>query len=255
MKTVQRSGVGRVVVLWAMATMVQAADWQTFRGTSVPVGNGHASTFVTMGEEGRVQAIGVRLDAAALENLPQPQAGQMPDFPFQLPMPAAGPRTPVNHVVMNWEALGHPPEKVYDVPHFDFHFYLIDPATRAGIHFHSEGDSAMPANQPAHEHLAAGYVVPPGTAVPAMGVHAIDTGSSEFQGKPFTATFIYGYHHRQLAFLEPMVALSFLKTQPDFAANIARPAQYGHAGVYPSRYRVQYDAAAKAYDIVLDEMR
>eukprot|EP01084_Bolivina_argentea_P099700 179189_1 len=38
--------------------------------------------------------------------------------------------TKFNHLWLNYEPVGHGPIGVYDVPHWDFHFYLIDSETR-----------------------------------------------------------------------------------------------------------------------------
>lgn len=95
-------------------------------------------------------------------------------------MPANAPQTVVNHVMMDWEAKGHPPPGVYDTPHFDFHFYVVTPAERKKVMFKSEAESGDPSQQPAAEQMAPGYIMPPGTAVPRMGVHAVDPKSGEF---------------------------------------------------------------------------
>jgi hypothetical protein len=53
---------------------------------------------------------------------------------------------------MDWEPHGHPPPGVYDVPHFDFHFYMITPEERAGI------DGSTGGQDPAAEFVPAHYV-------------------------------------------------------------------------------------------------
>ena len=67
-----------------------------------------------------------------------------------------GIRPVVDHVVINWEAVGHPPPKVYDVPHFDFHFYLVKRAETMKVRFNSDAESADPRQQPPAELLPAG---------------------------------------------------------------------------------------------------
>ena len=99
--------------------------------------------------------------------------------------------------------------------------------------------------------VPAGYQVVPETVVNKMGVHAIDTGAPEFHGKPFTATFIYGYYKGHLTFVEPMVTRAFLLGKPSFSAPVRTPAEYSASGYYPTRYAVRYDARQKAYLIEL----
>lgn len=226
-----------------------------FEGKPVPLGNGTARTVVRTDAAGKPEAIAVVLTESALDGLPAAAPGTHPDFAYVLPMPEKGPRTVVDHVMINWEAAGHPPQKVYDVPHFDFHFYLVDSAQREKAQFKDESESASPAQQPPAELLPAGYVIPPGTAVTGMGVHAINPASAEFKGQPFTATFIYGFHDKRQTFLEPMVTVAYLKSKPAFSAPISRPTTYLKAGVYPASYSVKYDAAARAYEISLNDLR
>lgn len=243
--------------LFSMVSGAIAADTQgpAYKGKAVRLGSGTAYTIVRTDADGKPVSIGVVLTEKALEGLPAAAKGANPDFPFVLPMPAKGPKTIFDHVVVNWESQGHPPPKVYDVPHFDFHFYLVDRRYQSKVKFKSEAESGDPAQQPAAEFLPAGYVVPPGTAVTSMGVHAINPTAPEFKGQPFTATFIYGYHNKKLTFLEPMASIEFLKTKPTFSALVARPASYLKAGVYPSSYSIGYNEAERTYEVRLDGLK
>lgn len=227
----------------------------TFEGKPVRVGKGTAHTVVRTDAQGEPTSIGVAFSARALDGLPTAAKGADPNFPYVLPMPTSGPKTVVDHVLLNWESAGHPPPGVYDVPHFDFHFYLVSNEDRMKVSFNSAKDSGDPAQQPAAEHMPAGYIVPPGTAVPHMGVHAINPEAPEFHDQPFTATLIYGYHDRQLTFIEPMASRAYLKSKPSFSAPAPRPATYGKSGVYPSSYSIKYDAARKMYDVMLGDLR
>lgn len=229
-----------------------------YEGAAVALGNGTAKTVVRTDDMGKPVSIAVVFSESALEGLPAGAASPgapPPDFSYLLSMPERGPRTVVDHVMVNWNPGGHPPAKVYDVPHFDFHFYLVSSAQREKVHFSHDADSGHPSQQPAAELLPAGYLVPPGTAVPKMGVHAINTKAPEFNGQPFTATFIYGFHDGQQTFLEPMVTLAYLKSKPSLNAPVERPARYLKTGAYPSSYSVRYDAGTKSYELSLDGLR
>jgi hypothetical protein len=261
MKAKQVLDIAQVAVVAAMvcsvtpATTLAQGNGATFKGNAVRIGNGTAHTVVRTDAGGKPVSIAVVLTETALDGLPQPAKGASADFPYRLPMPKDGPKTVVDHVVVNWEAAGHPPAKVYDVPHFDFHFYLSSPAYQQKIRFKNENESAEPSQQPAAEALPPGYVIPPGTAVPKMGVHAINPAGPEFKGEPFTATFIYGYHNKQLTFLEPMASLAFMKSKTAFSAPVPRPATYLKAGAYPSSYSIKFDEATKTYEVGLDGLR
>lgn len=259
MKSIQtgaRLAMVATATLLATACMTPAQEKAAiYEGKPVALGNGTARTVVRTDGAGNPVSIAVVLTESALEGLPAGAAGGQTYVAYELPMPERGPRTVVDHVLVNWEFGGHPPPKVYDVPHFDFHFYLVGRADREKVHFQNEGESGHPSQQPPAQLLPAGYVVPPGTAVPQMGVHAVNLGAPEFNGKPFTATFIYGFHNKQQTFLEPMVTLAYLKTKPAFSAPVVRPATFQKAGLYPSSYSVRYDAAAKSYQVSLDGLR
>jgi len=201
-----------------------------------------------------VNAISIVFTPGMLKGLPE--AGQgAPDVPFKLSMPKDGPKTVVDHVVINWEPHGHQPPKVYDVPHFDFHFYLVNEEHQSHVVFKEDKESGDPAQQPPAELIPAGYIVPPGTAVSQMGVHAVKPSGPEFNGKPFTATFIYGYFDKKLTFIEPMASVAFLESKPNFREQITQPKQYTFAGRYPSAYSVTYDPNSNTYEVGLESLK
>lgn len=237
-----------------LASSAQATS-AAYKGQTVRIGKGSAHTVVRTDASGKPVTVSIVFTESALEGLPSPVKRGRPDVPYLLPMPTKGPKTVIDHVVINWEPGGHPPPKVYDVPHFDFHFYLSGRKAQQQVRFKSEAESGDPSQQPPAELMAAGYVIPPGTAVPTMGVHAINPAASEFNGQPFTATFIYGYHNKQLTFLEPMATIEFLKSKPTFSAPVARPAKYLKAGAYPSSYSVKYEPESKSYEVSLEDLQ
>lgn len=260
-RTSARAHWSPVLVLAAIACAlgagpaVAATKPATYEGKAVHIGHGIAHTVVRTDASGKPASIGVVFTPGMLDGLPKAAKGAVPDFPYALPMPTKGPRTVVDHVAIDWESEGHPPPHVYDVPHFDFHFYLVSHAEQKKVSFKNENESGDPSQQPPADLLPAGYVVPPGTAVPQMGVHAVNPASPEFHGQPFTATFIYGYYNKQQTFIEPMVSLAYLKSKPSFSAPVPRPASYTKPGAYPSAYSVKHDAARNVYEVTLEELK
>src|SRR5690606_25386220 len=93
-------------------------------GPAHPVGAGNARTYVTVDEEGTPATIGVRLDAAALDDLPSALLPVTEAYVLELPEEAAA--TAFDHVTVDWNSHGHDPQHGFDVPHFDVHFYLLD---------------------------------------------------------------------------------------------------------------------------------
>lgn len=227
---------------------------RSYQGKPVAFGQGLAHAVVRTDASDKPIAIGVVFKADALAHLPKPAKGARSDVAYVLPMPRTGPRTVVDHIVINWESTGHPPPNVYDVPHVDFHFYLVSLAAHEKIRFRSDAESAHPSQRAAAELLPQGYATPPGTAVARMGVHAINMASGELHGQPFNATFIYGFYNRQQTFLEPMVSLDYLLSKPSFSTPIARPQTYSRPGSYPGAYSVKYDASRDVYEVMLEDL-
>lgn len=232
----------------AVGAAPQAAEATIYAGDPVRVGNGVARVIVATNRVGTPTSVSVVLSRAALDGLP----GQ--DREYVLPMPAGAPHAGYAHVGLNWKPAGHPPAGVYSVPHFDVHFYLISRAEREAVTFRG-ADAARSLAMPDGALVPTGYVVPPETAVEKMGVHGLNTDSSEFHGKPFTHTFVYGYYAGRLTFLEPMVTLDYLRTRPDITVPVRTPRAYSMAGYYPTKYRVGFDASRGEYRISLLGLR
>jgi len=228
-------------------------------GPTVAVGKGNARTYVRR-TAGAPREVGVLLDAAVMEGLPEhasPGHGiTMPDghamFEYTLPLPA-GAGTDIRHVVLNWNPGGHEPPGVYDVKHFDFHFYTIPETERRAIVPTDPAFATKAARQPSKEEMPAGFILPPGTVVPQMGAHWLDASAPELAGKPFTTTFIVGSWDGRVIFQEPMITKAFLERRPDTTITLPQPATRSKGRFIAGSYRIQWDAAAKGYRIALIE--
>lgn len=227
---------------------IAPANAATYSGKPTAVGNGTARIVVTTDVAGNPTAVMIVLSSAALEGLP---SKDKPDgeWEYMLAMPS-GPRTGFDHVAVDWNPQGHEPKKIYGVPHFDFHFYMVSVAQQMAVAF-PKGDRDPAAHVTDGTLMAPGYVIPPGTEVPKMGSHAVNMSSPEFRGKPFTITFLYGYYKNRLTFLEPMITRAFLLSHPDVTTSVPVPKNYSVPGWYPSKYVVRYDRTRKAYVIAL----
>lgn len=232
---------------------VRQASAQQYVGKGVPVGQGYARVVVATNEMNVPTAVAVVLDKAALDGLPEATASKM-EFEYVLPMPSKAPATGYDHVALDWNPLGHSPKGIYTAPHFDVHYYLISSAEQNAISFKGE-NAAKGSAAPDARLVPSGYVIPPDTAVEAMGVHAVDTGSPEFHGKPFTHTFIYGYYRGHMNFVEAMVTKKFMESHSDVTASVKTPDSYSRTGYYPSRYRIGYDAKRGQYTVALGGLK
>ncbi|WP_116105641.1 hypothetical protein [Lewinella sp. IMCC34191] len=137
---------------------------------------------------------------------------------------------------------------MYDVPHFDIHFYFISEAERnlIGPYDTMEFNRPLPAVQ-----LPEMYIETPG-GVPRMGAHVVDAISPEVNGTgPFTHTFIFGKYNGQLNFLEPMAAESWLRTFPDVYVPIRQPQTYGLSGYFPEAYVIQFAEEDRSFRVGL----
>ncbi len=236
-----------------VANAVSAAETvKVHLGKPVQVGNGTAWVQVVEDRSGVPTSVSVLVSEEALNGLPEGKHGSAHEsHEYQLPMPDGSARTGFDHATIDWNPMGHEPNGVYSAPHFDVHFYVIDSAARNAITFKNESTKETALKQPAPDLVPAGYVVPPDTAVERMGVHGVDPTGSEFHGKPFTTTFIYGFYNGETIFVEPMVTKAFLETKPDVTMPVRMPKSFSHSGFYPDRYRVAYDPQNRTYVVAL----
>jgi len=246
------------MALWAMGGIVAsgmlACDdeptappaTQTITGEALAVGNGTARTWVTL-RDGQPTAVGVTLTGSALEGLP----AHPTSFDLSLPWQAAS--ASIDHLGLDWNPGGHPPPGVYSVPHFDVHFYSVTEQQRGAITAMGDDAARVMALPPA-QFRPMDYVSDM-QGVPRMGLHWSDPNSPEFNGQPFTRTFIYGSYDGEFIFWEPMVTLAHLQTHPNEAIDIKQPPQYPVANrFYPLEYGIRYDAASGETTIALEQL-
>jgi hypothetical protein len=246
---------GLLIIGASLVAAGSVAKAATYEGTAVHVGKGIARVVVHTDKLGEPSSVAVVMTQEALKGLPTKLNKKSPEgsWEYPLPMPTHGPKTGYTEVVIDWNPHGHPPPHVYTVPHFDFHFYGISSAEVEKISFTGPTDPATKVSDTAL--IPPHYKVIPATAINQMGVHAIDTTAPELHGKPFTATFIYGYNKGQLIFLEPMVTRAYLLTKPNLSSPVQTPAQYSRTGYYPTNYSVRYDKQSNAYVVALGSLK
>jgi len=215
------------------------------RGETQAVGDGFIYTWVHNDTMNRPTAIGVSFSESLLNNLPDANT----EYPLRFP--EVVPHAPFDHFTLDWEVHGHYPEQFYGAPHFDFHFYLISPQTRAqmtGV----GADIAREEKQPPAQFIPQGYV-PAEPPVTLMGLHWIRLDFPEFHGQPFTESFIYGSYNGRLAFIEPMITRAFFLTKPAPVTKVVyQPKAFQVSGYYPTRYAITYDATRHLYTVALE---
>jgi hypothetical protein len=272
--------VGACALLWTAAgnaTPTAAQDRAV--GWRAKLGQGTASSFAELQPDGAPRTIGIAVTGDALASLPQePTDGHhcfdrdgngaiaqdtecVHTHEFVIPLPDAVSQRadmPFKWVLLNWNAHGHVPPGVYDVPHFDIHFYMqpIEDVFAigdgpCGPEFTDCDDYAL-AKKPLPADLMHPDFKDVDAVAPAMGNHLIDLSGQEFHGAPFTRSWIFGMFDGRVTFYEQMIALSYLRTRPNDCAEIKSPPAVDLSGYYPTEYCVHYDAGADAYSVSLE---
>lgn len=240
------------------------AQTKTYYGEPAVMGHGTARTYVTLGSNGAPVAIGVIFPQTMLEGLPEKrnatgrcfdkngngkidEHGECEgDYEVRLALPAALGNKPdlvVRWVGLNWNPEGHEPPGVYDLPHFDFHFYGVERDAIDGIRVGSCGFfidcedfkravSPVPAKYVASDHINVN------AAVGGMGNHLVDSKSPELSTPPqkFTHTWIFGAYGGHIIFYEPMITREFLLSGFSGCVPIKQPQGWEKTGYHPTEY-------------------
>lgn len=253
-------------------------------GDAVPLGSGRIRMYAQLAGA-RPLTLGFVLDDRALATLPSaPTDGTvcydkdgngsieqltecMHNHNYELRLP----KRFVNQVggpftwgLVNWNPMGHDPEGIYTAPHFDFHFYMQDKAARDAIRTGTcaaHGIIDCGDYQVAKKPVPAQYVPPTygdfDAVVAKMGNHLIDATSPEFNGQPFTHTFMYGAYDGAVTFYEPMVTRSVLDGLaaggPPICTPNKTPQAWQVAGWYPTRYCFEHRANRRDVTVTLTD--
>lgn len=257
-------------------------------GAPQRIGNGIVRTYIITGKNDRgvPLEVGVAMSERMMDGLPAPmamsaeemkKAGHSNMTMLLLDLPKKNP-TQYRFVQFDWNAAGHEPAGVYDLPHFDFHFYTVPVSVRNSIVPTDPQFAQKAASFPATEFRAPFYLdastaagaPPAAVTVPQMGLHWLDVRSPELQKltghpeawKPFTKTFIYGSWDGQFIFDEPMITRAYIVAKHDATDAAVRDEvipvstaqRYAPAGYYPSAYRISWNEKAKEYRVALTQL-
>jgi hypothetical protein len=219
----------------------------TIEGDCASVYDGRVCTWATLsGDE--VVEFGATVPIQAIEAAPLDLELVFPPVPVAIiPLPTeVAKETGFNHLMINWENHGHPPA-LFAVPHFDFHFYAVDPAAVAAVDC---ADLGKPAQLPE------GYALPDisipglgdlvGLCVPGMGMHAMPAEEVD-QTEPFGASMLVGYYGGDVIFLEPMIARAKLLRAEGFSMKVPTVTTAGANVRWPGHFEAVYDEETQAY--------
>jgi hypothetical protein len=253
------------------------ADTQSYRGACAEygertqLGNGTVTAY-SQREGSRPVSIGMIMTDGVLDGLPQdpPNDGKWcfdkdgngtvdpatectGGYENQLEFAAAFKRnadTPFTYILANWNPHGHIPVGVYNVPHFDVHFYTGTDAERTAIRpgpcpaLVNCDDYELGKRLPAAKYLAPDFI-DVDAVEPAMGNHLVDPTGPEFNGQPFTHTWIYGVWDTKITFFEPMVTHEWFAglragTTPDGCFDFKLPTNWQESGWFPTKYCLRH---------------
>jgi hypothetical protein len=149
---------------------------------------------------------------------------------------------------LQWHPSGHEPEHVYNVPHFDVHFYTITEPVRQTIIPNAPAGKVMPSKSimPPDGILAPGFV-------PGMGMHNVPKAQPEFNGGAFAISPIIGYWNGNLAFFEVMFTKDWLSLKRGIVGRFPQPTSVKQHGSYPTKYSVSYDKAKDEYQVAISD--
>jgi hypothetical protein len=239
-------------------------------GGQTELGKGTVSSYAELNRQGEPTAIGVVFSPGVLDGLPasgsdlhhcfdqnkdgrvDPATECIHTYEHVLPLPDAVARrkdVPFKWVLLNWNPAGHIPPGIYDVPHFDVHFYIEPIANIFALESGPCGPEFVRCDQfeVARQAVPSNYVPPDfrnvDAVVPAMGNHLIDLTGPEFNRQPFTRSWIFGVYGGRVIFYEEMVSRAFLLTKPQSCSPIKSPKAVATSGFYPTVSCLRHDAA------------
>lgn len=275
-----------VIVSLAVLTMVGCASERQAAqssgrvlGANSSIGKGTVSSYAEFDDSGAPRAIGVIFQASALDGLPargtdghhcvdrnkdgkiDPAKECVETYERIIPLPSDVARRadlPFKWIGLNWNPHGHIPPGVYDLPHFDVHFYIdsIENIYAIGTGYCGPEfvrcDQFKIATRPLpSNYMHADYKNVEAVA-PAMGNHLIDLTSPEFHKQKFTRTFIYGVYDGRITFYEEMLTHEYLLTRPDRCFAIKSPPAVGVRGYYPTQSCIRYLPQSNEYTVSLE---
>ncbi|MBZ9729929.1 DUF5602 domain-containing protein [Salegentibacter sp. JZCK2] len=215
----------------------------TYYGPSQEFADGTAWSMVQFDSDGDLHAIALKFSESALSGMPEMM------YEITLPLPEEAEGIVFDHIDIGFMPQGHEPPGVYDIPHFDLHFYMISHEEKMQI-----TDAELAEILPPAEYIPATYIPTPGF-IPMMGKHWLSMEAGELNGEVFDQTFIMGSYNGSFIFFEPMVTLDYLNEKTSMEYQIHQPQSFERTGYYyPTRYSINYDAEAKEYTVMLSGM-
>ncbi len=205
-----------------------------YKGNTLTLGNGKAYAWAKLSDDKSTPlSVGMTFEKGALENLSH---DALTSLILYMPTEALG-KTPFDHVYLTFSHTGHEPPGIYDIAHFDVHFYTVPVDAHINIPPYT-ADTAAPYDLlPAADEVPVPYFRLP-TGVPTMGTHWGNPLAPELNGQKFVETFIMGSYNGKVTFYEPMITLSLLQSKPNISKDAPVAAKHAVPGYYPTKYTI-----------------
>lgn len=247
-KTINLTVIALLIMVASISGCKKSSSRQTlFTGDAVALGSGSMKSFIKTDNDGKPISIGFTINEAAINALPSMDTMYMLMLPMMSGNMNMSMPTPFDHLEVDWSANGDAGSTIFNHPHLDCHFFMINSTAQMGIMMGMDtvmiADNYLPQNCKADSEAEAN-----------MGVHVYDTLSSEYHGTAFSHTFMYGFYHGDMDFIEMLCAKSFLDGKSNYTGDISQPTAFKAHGYYPMKYTVSYDANTKTYTYSLDNL-
>lgn len=260
---------GAVLASWVLATGAASAGEHSeiHEGESADVGDGTVTAYATT-NSGEFSSLGVHVDGDALASVDDDGEEPHEEVATHLSFPDEVDTRQFTFMGFHFNPMGHPPPEVYTVPHFDFHFYMIEEEVVEGVPM---GVAAY--DLPDEQHPPEYAFEDPRFIEPEMGEHLLDGTAPEFGDGEFTHTYVYGAYdpaidpeepdgamemelggetqevpvfegdgEGRLHFVEPMVTTEFFAgLDEEISADVATPESFFTEDQYPTEYVLRPD--------------
>ncbi|NHN61573.1 MULTISPECIES: hypothetical protein [Halorussus] len=242
------------VLVTGTGSATSAATTTAFHeGESIAVGDGTVTAYATTTPKATVESLGVHVDGAAMDAFDDEEVKAPLAFPAQTAAGNALDHHQFRFVRFEYLPEGHIPKGVYDVPHFDFHFFMLDESIVETIE-RGPARYSIPEAQMPEDHIRPPLVDTDDDGEPdaplvesKRGEPITDPGFTEYQEDgEFTHTHLYGGYdpdgdgEGRLILFEPMLTTDFvdqLDTLLD--VNMQIPTAYFTGDEYPTSYVIQ----------------
>ena len=207
------------------------------------------ATYATFDADGKtVKDFGTVTSLASIGNIPP---GAFMSYQWLKVPPSVMEQTFIKSFQVDFMPMGHPPAKVYDVPHVETHAFFWTQDDVSKLTCREVNDNQVPAAD----------FVPDGTwdfdpipgvpnCLPNMGVHGFDMKAPELNGARFTTSMSVIVARGEFMSYEPKATVEELQKRKDFEIKLPLPKRAKVATRMPSKYVATYLPAVDAYRMV-----